>query len=100
MDLPVLHVLRLIAKTLEWNLHFDLEATLHQSTLGEEDVVGREIGPFPGLGGAAVEAATGDVAPLDHDAVALYSQWVHREHERLAAVVVGAQQDLNDIVGE
>jgi hypothetical protein len=98
VDAPALLRRRLIAQALERNPDLHLVAILREPALGLVDVVGAQVGQFAPYD-RVVEAVAGGGAGLHQCPVRLDAEGVHREDRRLAAVVEGAEQDLDVIVG-
>ena len=96
MDAPVLLLRRLVADALEWNADLDLVAARGDVAFRLEDVVGIEVGRLAALR-QATEAATGSARALRQGAIQLDAQRVSTKHERLAAIVIGAEED-DDVV--
>ena len=94
VNAPVLLRLRLIAQALERNAHFDFVAALGDAALRLEDEVGAEIGRLAAAGRPRRAARA-----FGERAIELDAERVDAEHQRLAAVVVGAQKDDDVIVG-
>jgi hypothetical protein len=93
-------LLRLIAETLERDAHLDFVTPRRDAPARLEDVVRTQVGLLTAHDRTADEAACRDVGPLDQRAVALHAERVHREHQRLLAVVERAEQDLHVVVAE
>ncbi|MBK8003768.1 MAG: hypothetical protein IPK12_07410 [Gemmatimonadetes bacterium] len=100
VELPGLLVGRLVAQALERDADLDLVAPRHQPAARLEQEVGREVRPLARPRRAAVEAAAAHHPALGEHPVRLDAERVHREHERLPAVVEGAEEELDVVVGE
>ncbi len=100
VQLPGLLGAGLVAQALERDANFHVVATRYQPPLGGEDEVGTQVRALPRPHTSAAEtAAAGDPALHQH-AIPLHAQRIDGEHERLAAIVERAQEDLYIVVGE
>ena len=99
IQLPLLLAARCISQALEGNLDLHLVAVVGHVALGLPDVVGRKVGRFASAHEATGEAATLHRTRFDQHAVALDAERIHGEQHRLTTVVVGAEEELDVVVG-
>ena len=89
---------RLVAEALEGNAHFDDVSLGRHLSLRREHEVGIHVHGFARQAGAT-KSATPALARLENGAVGLDTERIHGEHGGLPAVVEGAQEDLDVVVG-
>src|SRR5204862_7942565 len=87
-------------QALERNADLDLVSPRRHVPARLINEIGAQVRLLPSHYRTADETAGAGVGALDDRPVALHAERVDREHQRLAAVMEGAEQDLHVVVAE
>src|SRR5690349_20243668 len=94
IEIPALHIGRLILESLERNLDLDFVSVIGDASLRAEHEVLTEIRSYTAR--QCRRPRTGErLSLLDDGAVHLHAQRIHSEHVSLTMIVEGAEQNLH-----